>query len=141
MTVYNREMGPSGGAGGTQTTLVPKNNQTITGFQVISGDWINHLTVFYSDNSSQSIGSNSGGTLQPKMTLQPGEKVIAIQGTYGSYVNSIQVVTNKDIHDLGGTRGPAEFKYEVYNCGDLIGVYGRGSKYVDAFGIVVRETT
>lgn len=134
-------MGPSGGYGGTPITLLPNNNSlVVTGFQVISGDWINQITIFYNDGISKTLGSNSGGTPQPKVTLQPGENVVAIQGTFGSYVNSLQLVTNRDVHDLGGTTGPAKFKYEFCAGGELVGLYGRASTYVDAFGIVVRES-
>lgn len=144
-----REMGPSGcGSVGALTAGEVPGDAVIVKLQIEAGDWVNRIILFWeaSSDSGSITWGGPGGTAHV-VTLNPGERISAITGTYARpgfpFVNSIQIFTSLGnvYGPFGNVPGAATFKYEIpISPVDLGGFYiAGGDQGISAFGVILRE--
>ncbi|MDE2589473.1 MAG: hypothetical protein KGL95_07385 [Patescibacteria group bacterium] len=134
--------GPSGGGGGE---IVPSwsmpADAIIVSFEVKFGNYVNQLVLHYTSNSEGDGAITLGGTDPASnhvyFPLQHGEQIQSIKGKYGSYVDSITIVTNVKTYGIfGGSGGSTSYQYDIPQTWRLIGLFGRVGKWIDAIGVI-----
>jgi len=132
-------LGPIGGMGGTPFSDPP--GLTITRIYVSSGEFVDCLLVTYSDGHLQQHGG-SGGTNQFNIVFDSDEFISRLEGTYGSYINTLKIITNKDrtYGPFGGAPpwplGPNSFTLGTVPSKTFSqAFFGRSGIFLDAIGI------
>jgi hypothetical protein len=108
-----------------------------------AGGWIDSVGVVYETSdgrrhASQRHGGSGGGPCV--ITLEPDERILAIQGHYGAYVESIQLVTTRGESRICGRPGGARYRIDVPPNHSVVGFAGRAGLYVDAIGLALATT-
>ena len=133
--------GPSGGTGGAGFgDEVPASGVSVAGILVWHGDYIDAIQLQYSDGTATAKHGGSGGSLT-EFPLGPGEFIAMLSGMYGDYVDSLTIFTNiRTFPPLGGTGGNKSYIYSAPENWEVAGFIGASGSYVDAIGIVARES-
>ncbi|HEV7682941.1 MAG TPA: jacalin-like lectin [Pyrinomonadaceae bacterium] len=143
----NREMtrqiiGPSGGPGGNIFYFPFGPGARIAEVQLFSGEYIDSLHVtaevpLVGRVSLQTFGP--GGAPSPVLTLDPDERIVALSGRCGLYIDSLTIHTDKRgaVLSAGGAGGTNEFRYDIPADRDVSGFVGRSGLYLDALGVIL----
>lgn len=142
----NRDLGPSGGYGGTSKQVTVPEGAEIVSMTILWGSYVNAVSLGYRLSNGQtgeiSVAGGDGAANTKTIKLPSGLQIRTVMGTYGAYINSLTIVTNDgDVHGPYGSDGPAPFRFEIPECTNLVGLLGRPGKWLDAFGIVIADKT
>jgi hypothetical protein len=130
-TAWGECIGPSGGDGGGSFN---DGGANATSIAVHAGAYIDG--VEFGSNPFHGGGGGSDNSFQ----LEPGEVVIGVQGRYGAYVDSLQIITNKRTSPkYGGNGGVQNFLLKVPAGERVVGFCGRSGAFIDAIGIVTQR--
>lgn len=132
-----------GGPGGTAFVDRPPAGVRVGAIAVQAGGWIDSVGVVYEAPdgrryASQRHGGSGGGSCV--ITLEPDERILAIRGAYGAYVESIQLITTKGESRVCGKPGGAQYRVDVPPNHSVVGFAGRAGLYVDAIGLALATT-
>jgi hypothetical protein len=134
-----------GGTGGLQPfqDITPASiisQTTLKNLVIRGGGWINDLVCTYSTPGSNNPilavdhGQPNGGSLSVPLNFQDYEFITSIQGTYGSYVNQLNITTNK-MQNLTFPPNPSEannsIDFAVPAGSILVGFQGHCGSYLD----------
>ncbi|PCK07589.1 MAG: hypothetical protein COA42_13465 [Alteromonadaceae bacterium] len=133
------KVGPSGDAGGSEFQIDnAAKNARITQVTIRSGDYIDGITLAWSDGNSEEIGGHGGEV--NSVELEKDEYLVGIDGKAGRYVDQITLYTNhRTLGPYGGKGGDLDFSYKVSGNDDgveVTGLWGRSGDYVDAIGCI-----
>jgi Jacalin-like lectin domain len=134
-------VGPSGGVGGEDFECVPlREGAAIREIHVRHDEVIRALGVGFvgaPPAAPRMFGSTEGQL--SAVRLREGEYVTEIAGSYGTRVDSLEIVTNHgSFARFGGGGGPVPFRYHVPAGLELCGLGGRAGDAVDAIGLMFR---
>lgn len=141
---YHKE-GPTGGFGGSEFAMVPVGHRyeaRLSEVRIRSGALIDAILLVYlhKDGHKTTRGwiGGSGGE-ESYFSLDPDEYIIAVFGTRGDLVNSLQIKTNKKTSDVfGKDDGYRSYSYVAPINTEIAGFFGRSGKYIDALGVYFR---
>ena len=135
--------GPSCGQGGSAFSddAVPEGARVVR-INIRHGDYIDaiqtELIGVDGKMVTMPLHGGNGGT-PTDFTLDTGEYITDITGKCGSYLDSLQIHTNKRTSQVfGGPGGASSYQYSVNGSSQIIGFFGRSGKYVDGIGIITR---
>ena len=139
-----RMLGPIGGKGGTEFSMLPPNDDwQISQIRISSGAVVDAIELVYQHVVSGAlvqnrIGGNGGACTD--FSLSRGQFLTRLTGTAGDYVSSLQIDTNQgtlpNIGAAGGTDNTFDFRCDADE--EIIGLHGRSGASVDALGVYVR---
>jgi hypothetical protein len=144
------DYGPVGGPGGYEFDEVAPAGMDIGALIVRYGGNRNVITgiqaVYRSQNGAIQFGEIHGsfevpGTRQAQISLREGEFIVEIQGTYGQFLDSLQVETSEGQRTdaFGGhATNSYEFPDRREPRQEIFGFFGRGAQLIDAFGVHAR---
>jgi hypothetical protein len=120
------------------------NDGVITLVEVKYGLFLNQLILHYTSptngDGAITLGGFDPGSYHAQFTLANGEEIRALQGRYGAYVDSIQIVTSKHTFpasgSFGGSGGATAYAFKVPAGSRLVGLFGRAGAWMDALGVV-----
>ncbi len=124
-----------GGGGGAFTELLDDCNAIVTQLIIRSGSLVDSIQATYRFSNGQvKTGGHHGGTGGSKhfVNLNYGEKIIAVFGASGSFVDKIGFVTDQH-RFFGPYGGQGGGDFSVTNC-VLRGFLGRSGHLVDSIG-------
>ena len=132
-----------GGPGGNAFVDRPPAGGRIGAIAIQAGGWIDSVGVVYETSdgrryASQRHGGSGGGPCV--ITLEPDERILAIRGHYGAYVESIQLITTRGESRICGRPGGARYRIDVPPSHSVVGFAGRAGLYVDAIGLALVTT-
>ena len=139
---YFSHCGPSGGFGGENFEDHSLGGRRIKEVRIYSGVFIDSIQVVYTNQANDTLSGTKhggpGGGLGV-LKLASDEYIKLVGGKYGSYVDSIYMVTNKEqVKKWGGAGGNVDFSYEVPPGTHIHGFFGRAGKYLDSIGVLMR---
>ena len=107
--------------------------------QVRSGEYVDSVQLVYMLRDGQTVmgpqHGGEGGALNV-FHLDADEYLVGISGRTGSYIDSIQFLTNKRTSPkFGGSGGGRDFHIEVPAYSQIMGFTGRNGEYLDAIGL------
>jgi hypothetical protein len=140
-------VGPWGGHTGEPFKQVDERSvaesSLLATFQARGGAWVDQITFDYrsAQGTARHIqGGSTNGPSSPVMTLQqsPPERVTAISGTYGGYVNSIKIVTSNNTFAWPPTpqAAPGKFSWTAQGTTVFLGFAGRSGGYLDQLSLI-----
>jgi len=120
------------------------NDGVITLVEVKYGLYLNQLILHYTSptngDGAITLGGFDAGSYHAQFTLANGEEIRALQGRYGAYVDSIQIVTSKQTFpasgSFGGPGGASAYSFSVPKGSRFVGLFGRAGGWMDALGVV-----
>ncbi|MBL7816112.1 MAG: hypothetical protein JNL70_13930 [Saprospiraceae bacterium] len=133
-----------GGQGGSVFLDEPIQSEMkrIGGLRLIYGSKINAIAVVwqpYIGGYKWGIwhgGYNSGGR-DTVISFDYDEEWIGIAGRSGAVIDQLLIQTTKrTIGPFGGTGGTP---FDLLNQGQIVGIHGRASSFLDALGLIVRK--
>ena len=130
-----------GGPGGAAFVDRPAAGARVGAVAIGAGAWIDSVGVVYEAPDGRRYpsarhGGPGGGPCV--IALDSDERILAIRGRYGAYVESIQLITSKGTSRVcGGPGGAAEYRIEVPPNHTVVGFAGRAGAYVDAIGLAL----
>jgi hypothetical protein len=132
-----------GGPGGNAFVDRPPAGVRIGAIAIQAGGWIDSVGVVYETSdgrryASQRHGGSGGGPCV--ITLEHDERILAIRGHYGAYVESIQLITTRGESRICGRPGGAQYRIDVPPNHSVVGFAGRAGLYVDAIGLALATT-
>jgi hypothetical protein len=132
-----------GGPGGNAFVDRPPAGVRVGAIAVRAGGWIDSVGVVYETSdgrryASQRHGGAGGGPCV--IMLEPDERILAIRGHYGAYVESIQLITTRGESRICGRPGGAQYRIDVPPNHSVVGFAGRAGLYVDAIGLALTTT-
>ncbi|MEO8135639.1 MAG: jacalin-like lectin [Betaproteobacteria bacterium] len=132
-----------GGPGGTAFVDRPPAGVRIGAIAIQAGGWIDSVGVVYETSdgrryASQRHGGSGGGPCV--ITLEPDERILAIQGHHGAFIESIQLITTRRQSRICGRPGGAQYRIDVPPNHSVVGFAGRAGLYVDAIGLSLATT-
>jgi hypothetical protein len=142
--------GPSGGDGGNTVDQPIPDDAQIIGFEVKWDEerWIRYFGLWWKSPSGPgvvSVGDIKNGDKDLQRTFGPAEYIIGFSGTYNKYVNSLILYTNQQAYSAGSGNGvPFEYRLPPLDGAtrlQVVGLFARGDKSVDAFGIRLAVAT
>jgi len=129
------------------------DNLEIGEIHIAYGWYIDSIQIYYRDKRDGSLvpggkhGGN-GGRVEPPwnspdpIVLQPGEHVLEIYVTYGSWVNTLTITTNMNLYSTygggdGSHVGPNNSYLGVVdpNTQQIVGFFGTCGDFIDGIGI------
>lgn len=122
-----------GGTGGNPFDDAPYSSGTITGFSVWYGQYLNGLTISFSSGKGVSNGQTQG-TME-YISFASGERLIAVFGSSGDYVDQIGFVTltaDNQAKTYGPFGGPGGAPFLI--AGEIATFFGRSGQWIDAIG-------
>ena len=141
-TMERQVIGPSGGLGGGPFYLPFSRGARIVELTVNYGSYVNDLIATAEipavGRVTQTIGT-SGGPNTKTLALDADERIVAVSGKSGLYVDSLTVHTNKRgaAMTAGGSGGSVEYRYDIPEDRDLSGFVGRAGSWLDAIGVIL----
>lgn len=144
MKAKSFQSGPSGGKGGNPfTDDVPADGIKIQSVFIQHGDWVNAVQLYYSDGSATDLHGQINGGNPTTILFKPDETLVEVYGTYGDYINSINLRTNVQTYGpygkIGGQIDDKTYRYqELEDALEIIGLFGASGNYLDAFGVIRR---
>ena len=98
----------------------------VTEVQVRAGEFIDHVSFRFSDGSSNSFGSETGGDALPPFALEEDEYVVAVEGRGGSFVDRLVFVTSAGRRSdaFGAGQGGEPFAFGLRDGGPVGGLLG-----------------
>ena len=144
------QRGPVGGTGGDEVPpWTMPDDATIGRIEIKWGDYINQLLFHYASPTFGqgviSLGGFDSGSAHIDIYLEAGERITAIGGKCGSYVDSLSISTLgpgasggavKQYGPYGGPGGQPFPAFDVPRNGRLAGLFGRAGMWTDALGVV-----
>jgi hypothetical protein len=130
-----------GGPGGAAFVDRPPAGARVGAVAIGAGALIDSVRVVYETPDGRRYpsarhGGPGGGPCV--IALEPDERILAIRGRYGAYIESIQLITNKGTSRIcGGPGGVAEYRIDVPRNHTVIGFTGRAGTYLDAIGLAL----
>ena len=100
--------------------------------RIRSGTLIDSIQLVYQNGGTSGYYGGSGGS-PTEIDLANGENVVTILGRSGSEIDSLTFVTNmgRIFGPYGGSGGNP---FQVSQCGNFRGIFGRSGSMVDAIG-------
>ena len=128
-----------GGNGGIPfqdvTAAAVTDLETLTQVQINGGDWVDHLKCTYSTRPPVTLQHGlDGGIDSGLLNLQPGEFITSISGSFGEYVNQLNLTTLRQTPwtwPPSPRSAPNSFSWSVPPSSALLGFQGRSGKYLD----------
>lgn len=143
------KVGPSGGTGGGafsalgEVFLPGGNPHRISMINIWSGIYIDAIQLEFTDAGGATALTpkygGDGGGMTP-FVLAPDEFITQVIGTYGDYIDSIEIKTNKRVLPHLGGMGSRRYEYWTTNGQKPIqiqGIWGSSGKYLDALGFFI----
>ncbi|MBW8727362.1 MAG: hypothetical protein JF625_19715 [Inquilinus limosus] len=142
--------GPSGGVGGGAFSALgeaffPPGSTPIriSMISIWSGIYIDAIQLEFTDaggltSMTPKYGGDGGALFSQR--LAPNEFITSVVGTYGDYVDSLQIKTNLNIFPHLGSKGARTLEYfgtSLQKGIQIQGFWGSSGKYIDALGIFV----
>jgi Jacalin-like lectin domain len=130
----------AGGSGGHSfLDPEPEPGTRVVEAQVRSGEYVDSVQLVYMLRDGRTITGpkhgGEGGALSV-FHLDADEYLVGISGHTGSYIDSIQFLTNKRTSPLfGGHGGGRDFHIDVPANAQVTGFTGRAGEYLDAIGL------
>ena len=117
---------------------------TIYLVEVKYGLYLNQLIFHYTSASNGegaiTLGGYDSGSSHAQFALAKGEQIRTLKGLYGSYIDSLQIVTSLHTYpasgSYGGPGGGTPYTFNVPLKGQLAGLFGRAGAWIDALGVV-----
>lgn len=114
------------------------NLQSLKEIRIQAGDWIDGIQIVCKTATNRIRGGN-GGELY-RFTLRSGEQIRRISGTFGTYVNTLQIFTNQRTSRVFGKKaGPKKYSFSVPSGYQFVGFRGRADQYLHAIGLVYQR--
>jgi len=137
-------LGPAGGMGGQEfTNYVVPAGAKIKEIHIFAAEYIDALQLVYVDNQGQRVQMPKIGGLgghRYVFILDDDEYLTGVSGSYGWYLDSFQLHTNKRQSEMyGGSSGEHEFALHVPKGHAVVGFTGRAEWYIDAIGLISRK--
>jgi hypothetical protein len=138
--------GPYGGTSGQPFNQVTEQQleeaMHVTQLSMRGGSYIDRLsTTYHSESGAQSYNQGGGGgTASPLLTLQSGERIVGIKGTYGSCIYSLEFKTSFDKSlkwSLNPKAAPKFFTWTATESTALIGFSGRSDNLLESLGLII----
>jgi hypothetical protein len=131
-----------GGPGGKPFIDQPESEVRVMAVAVRAGDFIDAIGTVYRrrgrDPYATPLHGGNGGDAEV-FELGDDERIIAISGGSGRFVEWLQIHTNRRSSRVFGRPGDGrDFRIEVPEGQVAIGFSGRSGKYLDAIGLVLR---
>lgn len=121
-----------GGNGGTpfKDSEDEINMGFISQIDVRHGKVIDNLRLSYGNSAASQHGG--GGGSADTFVLEPGERIIRVEGSAGDYIDSLQFFTDKGKQSPKyGGGGGTPFQAEASVGGQLITIEGRAGEFID----------
>lgn len=134
------QCGPSGGLGGNEFEDDPPD-ETLGVFAILlySGNVLDSIQLEYTNRSRSDKHGGNGGNPGNIPGLEFNEHIIELDGTYGDYIDMLNIRTNlRSFGPFGLGGGPRTFLYHVPDGFEIIGFVGASGSYVDSLGIRYR---
>jgi hypothetical protein len=120
------------------------NDGVITLVEVKYGLFLNQLIFHYTSitngDGAITLGGFDPGSSHDQFTLANGEEIRSLKGRYGSFVDSIQIITSLQTFpasgSFGGPGGASAYSFSVPKGERLVGLFGRAGGWMDALGVV-----
>jgi len=131
-----------GGPGGAPFVDRPERGARVGALAIGAGALIDSVSAVYQTPDGRRFpsarhGGPGGGPCV--IALDPDERIVAIRGRHGQYVESIQIITNKRMSRVcGGPGGGTEFRIDVPPNHTVVGWAGRAGTYLDAVGLALQ---
>ena len=131
--------GPSGGVGGSAfDDPPPQAFARVREVRIWSGISVEALQLIHSCEGEiveqPKRGQSTAGFSILK--LDPGEYIMEISGRYSSYIDQLEIRTNKGvIKRYGSAIGLHDFQYQAPENYQIIGFWGRAARLIDAIGV------
>ena len=141
MPVESFQSGPCGGTGGnTFTDDIPADGVKIASIDIRHGNFIDAVTLNYSDSTSSGRHGGGGGVSET-VTFESDEYLTEISGRYGNVVDSLLIRTNvQTFGPFGGNGGARDYRCQVPEENmEIIGLFGSSGSFLDAIGIIARQ--
>ena len=122
----------AGGGGGSAFSF--QSSSRITSITLRAGQYIDSLTVTFSDGTTYSYGG-SGGTRYRPIVFGADEYLTEIKGKAGKYVGSITFVTNKCTYGPMGGQGGDWYSFAAPKGCRINGFTGKSGALIDAIGV------
>ena len=139
----NSIFGPSGGVSGQPfDDAPPQDNVSVKEVRVWASGPIDSVqTVLTIDGETIENAKHGGGAgTFGVVRLEDQEYITEIYGRYGSYVESLNIRTNRgQIRRFGGQGGVNEFLFVAPQGYQIVGFWGRSSQLIDSIGVHVCE--
>jgi hypothetical protein len=137
------KVGPVGGDGGTEFAdqALPEGARVV-GVKVRQGSWIDGIELIYrtAEGKEEGLGWHGGDGGEDKMfRLEEGEYITGMTGKFGTYIDSVAIVTNKRISESYGGDGGDDIFDLRSSCGEVTGFFGRSSRFLDRIGVLAHE--
>ena len=100
-----------------------------------AGAYIDHLAVVYSNDAIGSHGGDGGGQTET-VGFTPEDRLVAIFGSYGTYLNSISFYTSTGkVYGPYGGSGGLQFRVQAPDGYEIVNFFGRSGSYIDSLGV------
>jgi hypothetical protein len=131
----------AGGIGGDafQDSSIPSNARVVE-VRIASGNYIDSVQLVYAlpdgRRTTGTLRGGPGGTVNT-FRLDNDEYVTGFSGHFGQYIDSLRIQTNRRTSPFyGGSGGREEFRIDVPQGNQAIGLIGRSGRYLDALGLI-----
>ena len=132
-------IGPSGGVGGTAFDDPPPHPHAhIRELRIWSGISVEAIQVIHSCEGELFEANKRGQSTVgfSILKLGPGEYIEEISGRYGSYIEQLEIRTNKgNVKRYGSLTGIHDFHYQAPANHQITGFWGRAGRLIDAIGV------
>jgi hypothetical protein len=129
----------AGGSGGTAflDSEIPFGAR-ITEIRIQVGKYIDGIQAVYTLPDGTTVEGpfhgGRGGSTQV-FRLESNEYITGISGRHGTYIDSLQIHTNRRTSSrYGGSGGRQDFRIDVPSGNRAVGLIGRAGRYLDAIG-------
>lgn len=136
--------GPSGGLGGYDfgEYLVP-DGARLKEVHVFASDYIDAIQFVYRDhegNPTHMARIGGWGGTHNVFVLDDDEYITGMSGYYGWYIDLLRIHTNRRTSpDYGQGGGEYEFRLNVPNTYEVVGLLGRCDWFIDSISLIGRE--
>jgi len=129
-----------GGSGGAAfSDPEPERGARVIEVQVHSGEYVDSVQLVYMFRDGRTVLGPQHGGAGGKLSvfhLDADEYLIGVSGRSGSYIDSLQFLTNRRTSPrFGGSGGNHEFRADVPANAEVAGLTGRSGEYLDAIGL------
>lgn len=138
----SNSLGPTGGTGGTATTVEVPQGVRVTSVHITYGDHLYGVLFSLSSGETVQMAGDSLGQITAVTNLKDGVTIQGFTGNYGDdTLNQITLLTSdgNSYGPYGGSAGTATFEFNVPTGCTFAGLCGRAGAWIDAFGIMISD--
>jgi hypothetical protein len=142
--MITKKCGPSGGTGGEEfTDDIPPEVDQVVEVRIYAQQQVHAVQIVHktADGRHQPFPVHGSITGKPHvLRLAADEFIVGIRGRFGAQVDSICIITNKQVSPLfGGEGGNGAYIYEASPGSEIVGFYGRAGDSLNAIGVILRR--